>query len=387
MTAAGISAPPTITSNARVVFNLFSLEELITHVVGATPAGVVQKETGRSRSTVENWFKTNAIGKILAAMGNALPEGAREAFHRYVTGQVPYPSNFGGLLYAQMADIWGEYRTCLKQFHNAEVLEFCNREHFPSHDAVPLVRAILEAENVCPAASPDEVRDGPRTVAAGRLQELESDWGRVVAVAFFHQLAALDIDACQSNFAGRQLRMLLPVVFPSRRAGLTGTLYSSPELNLLELAYCAVMEQFDPPTLDAMLECLDPDLETTHRGKHRRGSFRLNDYYVLTRHWWDMRPGEKDFPDPSAEDAQRREAFMAVLFFAAKVCSFIFKEAKDDDELDAVTRRFLSNYRAAWKFQAGVRGIDLSAGSPWDESHVQKLLADRVGALEGAMAG
>lgn len=386
MTSSTNATPPPITSNARVVFNLFSLEEVLTHVVGATPAGVVQKETGRSRSTVENWFKTNAFGKILAALGKALPEGAREAFHRYVTGQVPYPSIFGGLLYAQMGDIWNEYRTCLKQFHNAEVLEFCNREHFPSHGAVPLVRAILEAEDVCPAVSPDELRNGARTVAAGRLQELESDWGRVVAVAFFHQLAALDIDACQSSFAGRQLKMLLPVVFPSRRRGLTGALYCSPELNLLELVYCAVMEQLEPPTLDAMLECLDPDLETTYRGKHRRGTFRLNDYYALARCWWGIRLEGKDIPYPSTLDGQRREAFMAALFFTAKVCSFIFKEERDDHQLDAAIQRFLRNYRAAWHFQVRLRGVDLSAGSPWDGSLSHQLLAYRVRALEDAMA-
>lgn len=380
-------ASPIIVSNARVVFNLFSLEGLLIHVVGVTPAGVVQKETGRSRSTVENWFKTNAFGKILAALGNSLPEGAREAFHRYVTGQIPYPSSVGGLLYAQMGGIWNEYRTCLRQFHNVEAFEFSNREHFPTHDAMPLVRAILEAENVCPSASPDEVRNGARTVAAGRLQELESDWERVVAVVFFHQLAALDIDACQSVFAGKQLKMLLPVVFPTRRTGLTGTLYSSPELNLLELVYCAVMEQLEPPTLDAMLECLDPDFETTYRGKHRRGTLRLNDYYVLARCWRDIRLEGKDIPYLSALDGQRREAFMAALFFTAKVCSFIFKEERDDQRLDTAIQRFLRNYRAAWLFQVRVRGIDLSAGSPWNESHSQKLLANRIGALWNATAG
>lgn len=380
-------ASPVIASNARVVFNLFSLEGLLIHVVGVTPAGVVQKETGRSRSTVENWFKTNAFGKILTAIGNALPERAREAFHRYVTGQVPYPSTLGGYLYAQMGDAWADYRTCLKQFHNAEVLELSNREHFPSHDEAPLIRAILDAEDVCPSVPPQQLRGEPRTVTAGRLQELESDWERVVAVAFFHQLAALDLDACQSNFPGLQLKMLLPVVFPSRRKGLTGALYSAPELKLMELAYCLVNEKFDPPTLNSMLACLDPDLETTYRGKHRRGTFRLNDYYFLARYWWQGREAGTDIPESSELDEQRHDAFMAVLYLTAKVCSFLFNDEQDEQRLDAVILRFLSNYRAVWQFQAGVRGIDLSVGTPWSGSHTQELLARRVSALEEALAG
>jgi hypothetical protein len=376
--------PTTKVMPSQVVFNLFSLEVLITHVLGNTPAGLVANESGRSRSTVENWFRTNAISKLMAVVGKLLPEAARDELHRFVTGQFPYPSNMGGIFYPQMGEVWSEYRTSLKHFHNVEIFEISNREHFPTRGAAHLIEAILAAREVCPRTPPQAARAESHTVMAGRLQELESDWEGSVATAFFHQLAALDIDACQSNFAGKQVRMLLPLMFPSRRPGLTDTLYVPPELNLLELMYCAVMGEFDAPTLKEMLGTLDVDLETKFRGKHRRGTFRLDDYYFLTRHWWKQSPLRDVMPEPSDMETQRRSSFLLVLFVAAKVCSFVFKEVPDDT-LDAATQRFLSNYRKAWRFQVAVRGIDPSAGQPWEGSHVQQLLCRRSAALEAAL--
>jgi hypothetical protein len=369
----------------QVVFNLFSLEELITHILGNTPAGLVASESGRSRSTVENWFRTNAISKLMAVVAKLLPESASDELRCYLTGQFPYPSNMGGLLYPQLGEIWSEYRTSLKQLHNVEVFEVSNREHFPARGAASLIEAILAAHEVCPRTPPQAVRAEAHTIMAGRLKELESDWERGVATAFFHQLAALDIDACQSNFAGRQIRMLLPLVFPSRRPGLTGKLYIPPELNLLELMYCAVMGEFEAPTLKEMLGTLDVDLETKFRGKHRRGTFRLDDYYLLTKHWWKQSPQREVVPEPSGVEVQRRNAFLLMLFVAAKVCSFVFKDVPDDAHLDAITQRFLSNYREAWRFQVVVRGLNPAAGQPWEGSHVQKLLFRRSTALEAAL--
>lgn len=351
---------------SQAVFNIFSLEDLVTHVFGKTLAGLVANETGRSRSTVENWFKTQAISKLVTAIGNLLPETSRDALHHYFTGQFPYPSNLGGLLYPQLGDLWFEYRCSLKQLHNMEAFELANREHFPTQEAAPLIAAILAAREVRLGTSPEEGRRGPRTVTAGRLTELESDWEKVVATAFFHQLAALDIDACQSNFAGKKVRMLLPLVFPSQRSGLTGTLYSSPELNLLELMYCAVMGVFDAPTQKEMFSTLDADMETKYRGKLRWGTFRLDDYYSLTTHWWRQRPLKAAMPEPSDEEAQRRSAFLLVLFVAARACSFVFQDVPHDDQLWAILHRFLNNYRDAWHFQVAVRGIDLAVGTPWE---------------------
>ncbi|MDP2226080.1 MAG: hypothetical protein Q8J78_01190, partial [Moraxellaceae bacterium] len=185
---------------------------------------------------------------------------------------------------------------------------------------------------------------------------------------------AMDIDCYQMVFPSYKPAMIFPIVTPGMRSRAGKDMIDMPERLLLNFIYCVVMQVEQPPTEPQLLKVTEPTGRYDYfRGKLKIGGLHFDDINELSTLWWKSKGG-REIPK-SEEQANKEKDFAILIYVAARIFSFVFKDARTYEGFRSNYEEFSEFYYSLWRDEVTRRGLSLTEGKDWDDSVLARLVA------------
>lgn len=376
---------------AKIVFDLLSTDELMSHICGAAMPELFANMTQESPTNIRRWMEKGFPSEDrFEKFIDILPEEAREHIKAVKDGSMAYPSPLGGYLYPAMEEDWIHHEATLARlFRTAHLDRQISKyaDHYPLASLVKCLWGIpLNDEDKVPAKESTLPENAPAELIA----EANQDRANIVRMGFFSTLASLDLEICRRLFPNHQPLMIFLIFLPSfrKRKGMPRHVVT-PERKLADFLYCSILDTDYPPRMNDMLRLKSkeehlPEWSSVAQLKDRfkDGAVSWTDFNRLLNAWTTLLPTERgdiDHSSPSKWAILNLDKpqcdFLRLMFAAMKAFSFAFKRApgkKSEAQLIA----FRTAYIDAWHERVRFHGIELGKGKLWEETRLQRLILD-----------
>lgn len=369
-----MSVPSTDNSGGDVVFNIFTLPELISHIAGRSIVGVLAQELSIPRSTMERWWKDEDLKRIDQAMIDNASSELLSVVEPVRNGELSYLSSLGGYAYSGLRSNLSDFDCSLRYLHQFELAEYHHRNNVNRWASNWLLQSIHSME-----LGVFDSRRANETAVEYALRIINESRGKIISDVFFKIMVSLDIDVCRLCFPGYQLAMVFPIAMPELRQGKVAPYWASSDRKLVDYLYSCISKKSYPPEGDDLWECFGGGkLENFYAGKVKRKTLSEDDIHSLCEYWFAYYRDGKVQGNIEAPAVREEMVFIFIMHLAAKVFDFVFDEFHKEFDKDKLESNFIEKYHRAWQSEVSHRGLDVNNGKAWGDSLATRLIRDSI---------